>query len=262
MRHIVLISVVLVLLAGCAAGPGTEALPTQLLIPSTETPTPLPATATETPPGDLVLASATPAAAEDDLQFLIGAVLADLAGELAVSADEIAVVDIEEMTWADESLGCETPAATPADSAERVAGYRILLSINDAVYEYHTDTDQRFMACATVVAATGEPVLQVDPVINALVDLASRNLAERLELPQRRVFLVGVTAYDWPDNTLGCATENQVAGGGPVPGYQIVLRVGRQNYFYHTDYRQAIYCPEEAVRLPEATPDPDATDEP
>jgi hypothetical protein len=262
MRRVILVSVALVVLAGCTSPSGTEVPPTELLIPSTETPTALPATATETPPGELVLASATPAAAEADLQFLIGAVLADLAGELAVSADEIGVVDIEEMTWADQSLGCTAVEATPADSAEQVAGYRILLGAKDAVYEYHTDSEQHFVACETGAAVSGEPVLQVDPVISALVDLASRNLAERLELPQRRVFLVGVTAYDWPDNTLGCATDNQVAGGGPVPGYQIVLRVGRQDYFYHTDYRQAVFCPEEAERLPELAPGSEATEEP
>ena len=262
MRRVALLTVVLVLVAGCASVSGTEAPPTQLLIPSTATSTALPPTATATPPAELVLASATPAMADADLQFLIGAVLADLAGDLAISADEIGVIDIEEVSWADSSLGCDAVVATPADSAEQVAGYRILLGANDATYEYHTDSTQHFLACETSAAAGGEPVLQVDPVISALVDLASRNLAQRLELPQRRVFLVGVMAYDWPDNSLGCATENQVTGGGLVPGYQIVLRVGRQNYTYHTDYRQAIFCPEEAIQLPELTPDLVATETP
>ena len=261
MRRLALLSVV-VLLAGCGSVAGTEAPPTELLIPSTATSTALPATATETPAGDLVLASATPLVADADLEFLIGAVLADLAGQLSISTDEIAVVDIQEMTWPDRDLGCNAAEATPTDASTQVLGYRILLSANDTVYEYHTDTDQLFAACETTDAGSGEPVLDVDPVINSLVDLASRNLAERLELPQRRVFLVGVTAYDWPDNTLGCAVGDQVTGGGPVPGYQIVLRVGRQNYTYHTDYRQAVFCPEESIRLPEPTPSQAATDEP
>lgn len=249
LRRLVLALFLLVGLAACVGQPD-RALPTQALIASTNTPTSPPPTPTETPLPAPSLPDSTAALVTTpvEIQLVLGRVLADLAARLEVGTDRIAVTAVEEVTWPDARLGCSGEA-----QGEPLMGYRIVLTVDDVSYEYHTDFKDRFVTCDSGAQPTGEPVLLVDPVVNALVDLAQRNLAERLDLPQRRVFLVEVKSYLWPDNLLGCAISGEAAVAEPVPGYQIVFRVGRENYYYHTDYRQAIFCPEEALRLPDLT---------
>lgn len=246
-RRLMLALTLVVTLAACAGQPDRP-LATQALIASTNTPTALPPTPTETPLPVAVVPDATEAVVSTpvEIQLVLGQVLDDLAARLDVGTDSIAVADVEEVTWPDDRLGC--PGEARGDA---LMGYRIVLLVDDVLYEYHTDLDDRFVSCDAPVQPTGEPVLDVDPVVNALVDLAQRSLAERLDLPQRRVFLVEVKSYLWPDNRLGCALSGGTTVAAPVPGYQIVFRVGRENYYYHTDYRQVTFCPEDALQLPE-----------
>lgn len=69
----------------------------------------------------------------------------NLARELGVSPEAIALVRSEAVEWSDSSLGClqedgeVVQAVTP--------GYRIVLAVDEERYEYHTD-QQRMMLCA------------------------------------------------------------------------------------------------------------------
>jgi hypothetical protein len=69
---------------------------------------------------------------------------ADLAARLAIAPQAIVLVRSEAVEWADSSLGC------PLEGEEYIqaltAGYRILLAVGDAYYEYHTD-QQRMLLC-------------------------------------------------------------------------------------------------------------------
>src|SRR5262245_43802731 len=69
----------------------------------------------------------------------------DLAQRLSVPVDEISLVEVIEMEWADSSLGCPEPdmmylqVITPS--------YRILLESNAQVYEYHTNKISNMVYC-------------------------------------------------------------------------------------------------------------------
>jgi hypothetical protein len=60
-----------------------------------------------------------------------------LAHDANVPRDSIAGVSQDEMTWRDSCLGC----ARTGESCTQVLtpGYRIVLRVSDASYEYHTD---------------------------------------------------------------------------------------------------------------------------
>ncbi len=225
----------------------------------TPTRTPLPG------PADVATIAAGSAPIPPRAQVLVGLVIDDLAQSQGVLPEIVEVEAAEEVTWPDDSLGCGPAEVGPLPGQvftdESVVGYRIVLVIGNERFSYHTDNEDRFLICDSGEApAEGEPVI-VDPLLAGLVDLARQNLAGRLDLPARRVFLVDVTQVEWPDSSWGCRVSDQEYVAVSIPGYRIVLRVGRQNYFYHTNYRQVIFCPAEAERLPEPVLEATATPE-
>lgn len=79
------------------------------------------------------------------LENLIARTRQDLASRLAISPDDVQLVETLEMEWTDSSLDCPQldmaylPVVTP--------GYRILLEVNSQIYEYHTNRDSYFVYC-------------------------------------------------------------------------------------------------------------------
>lgn len=59
----------------------------------------------------------------------------DLAERLSVAGDEVEVVEVEEVTWRDTSLGCPRPGMAYAQRL--VNGSRIVLRANGKDYHYH-----------------------------------------------------------------------------------------------------------------------------
>mgnify|MGYP005839672057 CR=1 FL=1 len=259
------LAILMLALAGCVSGSGVTVPPTHTLVASTETPTPAPPTATATQeplpaPADVAATSATGVVVPAQAQVLVGMVIEDLARSLDASSEEIGVISVERVSWSDARLGCEEAGGDSVpDEAARVEGFRIALSYRDQTYEYHTDDQDRFLACEAGDEAIAGELVILDPIANALVDLARRDLAARLDLPQRRVFAVEVASIVWPDTSMGCPSGEQEYLPTAVPGYRIVLRVGRQHYIYHSNYLQVIPCAEDAERLPVSEVIPEAT---
>lgn len=69
----------------------------------------------------------------------------DLADRLAMSAEEVDVVEVEEMEWRDSSLGC--PAEDGAYLHVLTSGFRITLQAEGEHYDYHTDTRSNVVLC-------------------------------------------------------------------------------------------------------------------
>jgi hypothetical protein len=68
----------------------------------------------------------------------------DLAEELDIDEDEIALVRSEAVDWQDTSLGCAERGKTYDQIVS--PGYRIILAVGEDRYEYHTD-QQRKIRC-------------------------------------------------------------------------------------------------------------------
>ncbi len=58
-----------------------------------------------------------------------------LANWLGISSEEIEVVEVEEVEWPDTSLGCPEPGMAYLQVI--VPGCRVVMRVNDDVYEYH-----------------------------------------------------------------------------------------------------------------------------
>lgn len=96
------------------------AQPTVVQVPS---PTPAPPVKTD----DLAPAQAEKAVAWAQ---------ADMAAQLEVAIDQIAIVSVEFVQWRDSSLGCPQPGMMYAQVI--TPGYRILLQSGEKLYEYHS----------------------------------------------------------------------------------------------------------------------------
>jgi hypothetical protein len=69
----------------------------------------------------------------------------DLAKKIGAPASDIAGVAQEDVTWPDSCLGCVKTGETCAQVL--TPGYRIVLRVRDATYEYHTNRGDRVRLC-------------------------------------------------------------------------------------------------------------------
>ncbi len=71
--------------------------------------------------------------------------IADLAERLEISADEITVIQARAVEWNDGSLGCPKPGMMYIQVI--TPGFRVVLLAKDQMFDYHTDTNTRFILC-------------------------------------------------------------------------------------------------------------------
>lgn len=70
----------------------------------------------------------------------------DLVSRKSIDREQITVVAVESVKWPDTSLGCPQPGMMYAQVI--TPGYRILLSYDGQIYEYHSDQGTRVVYCA------------------------------------------------------------------------------------------------------------------
>ncbi|TDT15264.1 hypothetical protein BDK89_0830 [Ilumatobacter fluminis] len=102
--------------------------------PSTSPSKTAPAVATTTPPPTSTQSTEETTVPTDAEPVEIA--IADLAGRLDVTADDIEIVSVVEVTWPDGGLGCPEPGM--AYTQALVNGSRIVLSVDAIEYEYHS----------------------------------------------------------------------------------------------------------------------------
>lgn len=76
---------------------------------------------------------------------LVEPALLDLARRLKVPEDEIEVLEVEEVTWPDGSLGCPQPGQMYTQAL--VEGHRIVLGHGERVFLYHSGGDVQPFLC-------------------------------------------------------------------------------------------------------------------
>ena len=79
------------------------------------------------------------------LQTVIDKAIADLAQRLAVSTDEIDLLEARSVTWPDASLGC--PQKDMVYAQVLTPGYLIMLEHDGNTYEYHASTGNTVITC-------------------------------------------------------------------------------------------------------------------
>ncbi len=213
-----------------------------LLLAACSDPQPLPDSSSPSifPPGGAEPVQAEPGSTEDpgqtpDPTRLLPPVLralADLSAQLEISADEIKVTSVEEITWPDSSLGCGQPGS--AYLQVLTPGYRVVLATSSGQYVYHTDNKQTVVLCkeGTVGQKPGAPGA-IEPGLEPFVNQAVADLVDRLGVQIEEVEVLEAKSMVWPNAGMGCPQPDMRYKQVPEEGYLIQLVVGKQVYAYH-----------------------------
>lgn len=78
----------------------------------------------------------------------------------------------------------------------------------------------------------------VVPEYSPVVDLAKKDLSERLNISIDDIKLVKEEAVDWPDTSLGYRKEGMMYAQVITPGFRIQLKAQDKIYEYHSDYKR------------------------
>jgi hypothetical protein len=269
-RRWTLLALSALLLAACGSDSDAgsrQPAATRTLVPPTSTPTALPITPTITPtdlPAPSALEPAVTEADEDSfsngVQAVIDSALADLSGRQGVNPANIRLISLEAITWPDTSLGCSSALEGHPGT---VRGYRLLFSAGRALYTYHADRGETVVLCEDQdwTDWQGEP-LAPDPIAESMIELAARDAARQLEIPQSQIALTSLMAVTWPDASIGCPRPNAEYQEQAEPGFRLVFRAGEAAIIYHTSIRHVVRCAPEEEILPGllrpliATPEP------
>jgi hypothetical protein len=99
------------------------------------------------PPASSTLPSgASSTASPDARRTAFRAAANELSRQVNAPVDSIAGVSQDETTWNDSCLGC--PQTGESCSQVLTPGYRVVLRVSDATYEYHTDLGGRAKLCS------------------------------------------------------------------------------------------------------------------
>lgn len=70
---------------------------------------------------------------------------------------------------------------------------------------------------------------------NKIVQKARRWLADKLKVPLGQVKLLSLDRVEWPDSCLGVNEPDEACLMVITPGYEMIFRVGEEEYELHTD---------------------------
>lgn len=91
--------------------------------------------------------------------------------------------------------------------------------------------------------------------VNASIDAARENLAERLNVEDGEIQVVEAREVTWNNGAMGCPEDGGMYSQALVEGYYILLRVGDDTHAYHAGRDgRPFYCPSERSQTPPASP--------
>jgi hypothetical protein len=131
------------------------------------------------------------------------------------------------------------PTATEVSSEEEVGIGR---PVEPVTVDLSDITPQTPAARELIV----QPSPGVPGMLRHLIEEASDDLSEQLNVSRDTIVVEEAVAVDWPDSSLGCPEPDMAYLTVITPGYWIVLKVAGTEYYYHADTRgRLILCPEE-----------------
>ncbi len=129
-------------------------------------------------------------------------------------------------------VGCQTETYPPVRLATRIAGEVQRVSATATAVAH-------FIAMAETSPLPGE----IDPEARAAVQLAIKDLVQRLAVTRSAVRVLRATAVEWSDTSLGCPKEGMMYAQVITPGFLILLSAEGKLYEYHTDLgNYAVLC--------------------
>ena len=172
------------------------------------------------PVDDVTQPKPTPTHLPVDLTPAQRAAISALSDITGLTADKIALVSSEAVTWPDGCLGVQRMGMMCTQAI--VEGFKIILKADGKEYEFHTNQNG-----SAVVLAAGDTSGLVE---NAIV----AQLAENLGLDKNDISVVSNKEVEFADACLGVAMPEVMCAQVITPGKIIVLEANDVQYEYHT----------------------------
>lgn len=166
----------------------------------------------------------------------------NLSTMLQIPETDIRVLDVIPVDWPDASLGYPVPGQVYAEV--RTSGYLIFLLAGGEEYEYHSS--------GMIIAPPPGPLIK--PEFNKIppnrteqsgniAELAKKDLAARLKIPESSVKVLQVTPTEWPDASLGYPEPEMVYSQVITPGFILFLSAENKVYEYHASNDRVVAPP-------------------
>ncbi|VVB96277.1 Uncharacterised protein [uncultured archaeon] len=84
---------------------------------------------------------------------------------------------------------------------------------------------------------------------SSVVDIAKKDLAQRLNITTVEVKLVRQELVNWRDTSLGYPEKETVYEQELTPGFRIILEAGNKTYEYHSDSNTRVVGPKEVGQV-------------
>ena len=122
-------------------------------------------------------------------------------------------------------------------------GYIITFSNSDRKYIVHA-TEKYAVHCERGVVirnprSVGAPLRNLD----AMIDKAKADLAEKLRVQPSTIRMLRFTPAEWPDTSMECVVSGEAIEQKVTRGYRIALNHEGRTYVYHTDMERVRACP-------------------
>ncbi len=160
----------------------------------------------------------------------------DLATKLKTSETSIQVMGVIPVEWTDTSLGYPEPGKEYAQVT--APGYVIHLLAEGNLYEYHSDYARIAPPPGPLEEPFKTPPVNISEQSAKVVELAKKDLAEKLQIPVTSIQVLRIISTEWQDTSLGNPEHGMVYAQVITPGYVILLLAENQIYEYHSDYER------------------------
>ncbi len=188
--------------------------------------------------GEKVDHNATTGELPISVETLVDLAKKDLAEKSKTPIADIQVAGVTPVEWTDTSLGYPEPDTVYAPVTTR--GYVIMLMVEGKLYEYHSDhirivPPQGYLKEPEVIQTAN-----ITEESSKVVDLAKKDLAGRLKIPEANIQVSEIISTDWPDTSLGYPERGMMYAQVISPGFEIILSVDNKTYEYHSDYERIV----------------------
>ena len=168
---------------------------------------------------------------------------------------EEAAAPVDEETATPESGLATVP---PTDDGRRAQGEEVRMQNEEpstrtgedestsaeAIAPVEVDLSEVTPEASTGDSEGGEAVEMPEPgrpnPQTAMINQATQDLAERLEIVADDIDVIAAEEMQWRDSSLGCPAKDGSYLQAITPGYRITLRAQGETYDYHTDARRTV----------------------
>jgi hypothetical protein len=154
----------------------------------------------------------------------------NLAEELGVAVDRVAVLGVDPVDFSDSSLGVIEPGKRYLEAA--TLGYAVRFLVSGKTYAYHASGDR------IIPVPVGE---ESAAVVQRLLRSSVSDLQDRLSVSLNEVVLRSVEVAEFPDGSLGAPEPNVPYPLTPTSGYEIWLQSKGVVYRYWAAGDRVVY---------------------